>query len=88
MQTVSIGDNLHEMSNPVFWLIKNKKKMIYLSSAELAQRVIKAKGRHSKIHAIFLSAVQSTIWTKQLIQNIRYGNVLKTYKILNSDQST
>ena len=26
MQTVSIGDNLHEMSNPVFWLIKNKKK--------------------------------------------------------------
>ena len=32
-----IGDNLHEMSNPVFW------KKINLSSAELAQRVIKVK---------------------------------------------
>ena len=35
MQIVSIGDgdNLHELSKPVFW--KNKKNMLNLSSAEL-----------------------------------------------------
>ena len=38
-QIVSIGDNLHEMSNPVFW----DKKNINLSSAELAKRVVKVK---------------------------------------------
>ena len=32
MQIVSSGDNLHEMSNPVFW--KNKKKYLNMSSAE------------------------------------------------------
>ena len=32
MQTLSIGDNLHEMSNPIFW--EKKKKIINLSSAE------------------------------------------------------
>ena len=26
MQIVSIGDNLHEMSNPVFWKKEKKKK--------------------------------------------------------------
>ena len=39
MQIVSIGDNLHEISNPVFW--ENKKNIINLSSAELAQKVVK-----------------------------------------------
>ena len=34
---MQIGDNLHEMSNPVF--LANKKKITYLLSAELAQRV-------------------------------------------------
>ena len=38
MQIVSIGDNLHEMSNHVFW--ENKKYVTYLSSAEFAQRVV------------------------------------------------
>ena len=37
MQIVSFGDNLQEMSNPVFWE-KKKKNIINLSSAELAQR--------------------------------------------------
>ena len=37
MQTVSTGDSLHEMPNPVFW--KNKKNIITLSSAEYAVRV-------------------------------------------------
>ena len=32
---------MHEMSNPVFW--ENKKNIINLSSAENAQRVVKAK---------------------------------------------
>ena len=40
MQIVSLGDNLHEMSNPV--LGKNKKNIIDLSSAETAQRVVKS----------------------------------------------
>ena len=33
MQIVSLGDNLHEMSYPVFWE-KNKKKYFKMSSAE------------------------------------------------------
>ena len=41
MQIVSNGDNLHEMSNPVFW--ENKKNIINLSSAELAQKSVKFK---------------------------------------------
>ena len=45
MQIVSIGDNLHEMSNPVFWE-KNKKNINSLSSAEL-QRVVTIKMSHS-----------------------------------------
>ena len=36
MQT---GDNLHELSKPVFW--ENKKNAIIESSAEFAQRVVK-----------------------------------------------
>ena len=34
MQIASLGDNLHKMSNPIFW--KNKKN-INLSSAKFAQ---------------------------------------------------
>ena len=41
MQIVSIGDNLHEMSNPVFWI--KIKKNINLLSAGLAQGVVKVK---------------------------------------------
>ena len=46
MQIVSIGDNLHEMSNSM----KNKKNITKMSSAELAQRVVKVKrnGHSSK----------------------------------------
>ena len=40
MQIVSIGDSLHEMSDPVFWE-KNKKNIINFSSAEFAHRVVK-----------------------------------------------
>ena len=38
MQIVSNGDNLHEMSDPVFW-----KNIINLLSAEFAQRVVMVK---------------------------------------------
>ena len=38
------GDNLHEMSDPVY--AKNKKNIINLSSAENAQRVVKVKCLH------------------------------------------
>ena len=41
MQIVSIGDNLHEMSNLVF--LENNKNIINLSSAEFAKRVVKVK---------------------------------------------
>ena len=41
MQIVSNGDNLHEMSKPVFW--EKKEKVIYSSSAGLVQSVIKVK---------------------------------------------
>ena len=44
MQIASIGDNLHEMSNPVFCEI-----IINLSSGEFAQRVVKVKRqKHNK----------------------------------------
>ena len=38
MQIFSNGDNLREMSNPIFW---KKRKNINLSSAEFAHRVVK-----------------------------------------------
>ena len=41
----AIGDDLHEMSQPVSG--KNKENVINLSSAELAQRVVKVK---HKVH--------------------------------------
>ena len=43
MQIVSSGDNLHEMSEPIFWEKKIRKNIINLSSAELAQCVVKVK---------------------------------------------
>ena len=54
MQILSNGDNLHEISNPFFSKKKKKKKKKNnnLSSAELAQRVVKVKtiieSRHEK----------------------------------------
>ena len=42
MQIISNEDNLHEMSNPVFWENNNNNKnTINLSSAEVAQIVVK-----------------------------------------------
>ena len=38
MQIVSNGDNLHEISNPVF--MENKRNIINLSSAEFVWRVV------------------------------------------------
>ena len=45
MQIVSIGDNLHEISNYVFFFQKkkNKKNIINLSSAEFSKRCIYPK---------------------------------------------
>ena len=40
MQIVPIGDNLHELSNSVYWE-KNTIYITNLSFAELAQRVVK-----------------------------------------------
>ena len=43
MQIVSWGDNLHEMSEPIF--LENNRNFINLSSAQLAHKVVKIKGR-------------------------------------------
>ena len=48
MQIVSIGDDLHDMSNPIFRKKKKKKKEKYTitsSFADLAKDVVKIKGR-------------------------------------------
>ena len=50
MQIVSLGDNLHEMSELIFCEIKKKKNIANLSSTELAQRVVKVN-----IHALCMS---------------------------------
>ena len=46
MQIVSSGDNLHEMTKPIFWKNKEKKNIINLSAAEFAQRVVKVDSRY------------------------------------------
>ena len=46
MHIVSNGDNLHEMSNPIFWG-KKYENITNLSSAELAQKVVKVKVKNS-----------------------------------------
>ena len=47
MQIVSNRDNLHEMSNPYFLGKIRKKISSSLSSAELAQRVVKVKNHQT-----------------------------------------
>ena len=42
MQIVSLGDNLHEISIPIF-IQKSEKNKLELLSAELAQRMLKVK---------------------------------------------
>ena len=43
MQSISIANNLHKISNPIFWGIFNKYHQFI--AAELAQRVEKIKGK-------------------------------------------
>ena len=35
MQIISSGDNLHEMSKPIFWKKEDKKKYFKMLSAEI-----------------------------------------------------
>ena len=42
LQIISIANNLHEMSNPIFWGKFNKYHQFFV--AEVAQRVEKVKG--------------------------------------------
>ena len=56
-QIVSLGgDNLHEMSRPVFWK-KNKKNIISLSFAECAERIVKI---NIIIHVLPLQTLEKT----------------------------
>ena len=41
MHIVSLGDNVHEMSNPIFW--EKKKKINDMSSAEFEQSMLSVK---------------------------------------------
>ena len=51
MQIISLGDNLHELSMPIFSGKNNKNNIINLSSAELAQGVVKVNfGDKHSVH--------------------------------------
>ena len=56
MQSVSIGDNLHEMSNPVSW--ENKKKYFNVSSAENFRQSEKA----IKYTYVYCQFVSRAVW--------------------------
>ena len=55
MQSVSLGDNLYEMSKPIKFR-ENQEKNISLSSAELAQREIKI---YMKLYGVLHSSITS-----------------------------
>ena len=68
MQIVSIGDNLREMSNP------NKKNIINVSSAELAQGVVKAKS------VVFCDpSVSVTMYDQEIPRSVLSGVSLISY---------
>ena len=45
MQIVSIGDNLHEKSKPVFWE-KTKKNIIILSFQNVSAKIFTQRAKH------------------------------------------
>ena len=60
---LSLGDNLHETSEPIFWGKKKKKrKIINLSSAELEKLVVKAKNNNNKIKSMQLRKMGTFLW--------------------------
>ena len=70
MQIVSLGDNLHEMSNPNFWRKKKEKKnIINLSSADFMLSCRETKDylrlRCSHIH-------EEPCYSARPIQSIRF----------------
>ena len=62
MQVVFSGDNLHNMSKPVLWG-KKEKNVINLSSAELAQIVVKVQLDPELDHVHVLSLQSELCWT-------------------------
>ena len=64
MQIVSNGNNLYEMSKPIFW--ENKTIIVYLSCAEYAQR---GKGQMSCCNNTQTSASSSAVITKTRLYN-------------------
>ena len=44
MQTVSEGDNLHVMSNLIYWIKKIRKNIVSLSSAEFVLSMLSING--------------------------------------------
>ena len=77
MQTVSNGDSLHEMSNPVFWE-KQEKNIANLLSAELALRVIKVKEVLSRItySALKLGITRKKYRDMITISSVQYNPVV------------
>ena len=64
MQIVSLGNNLHEMSNPIFWKKKKRKNYQYVKmSVEFAQFRFMAKVNFSFIvHEVFQSLRKMKRW--------------------------
>ena len=77
-----MGDNLHEMLNPVFWGKKNKKNITNLSSAELAQRVIKIKRRQflslilfAHMHFLLIYHMKCRVFISLKVEKKKYFKV-------------
>ena len=76
MQSVSIGDNLYEISNLFSW--ENMKNIVNLSSAELAQRVVKVK----------MSVVKTTGGFKLILLVINHHTTFKFCKKYNKNNNS
>ena len=87
-ELVSFGDNLHDMSNPVFW--KNKKNIIIsLLSVKIAQRVVKIKTIRYEVRARYTYRMNK--WKSQSVDNFILFNIFgrkKNYKAIDFSRNS
>ena len=69
MQNVSIGDNMYEMSKPIFWGKEKEKNNISLSSVELAQVVVMVK---CQMYLVLVNDALQFLSCKYLQKQIMY----------------
>ena len=66
MQIVSLGDNLHEVSDPIFKENKKREKIICLSSAESAHGMVSVDDKQCRMGSGYtLFAIAEHIWVPQ-----------------------